>query len=370
MKKKLFALLLAVGMAVSLCACGDSGDSGAAPVYDESPTAPDSSWATGEPNETTEPDHEPMPPENTTDAQIPDPAPIVTEPDKPEGLILWELLNPGGVGDPVSITVYCLNPGGGEAAIVSSFSYTEGLDLGGYYCTAAKYGLLSTFAYGSGHYRFSDDFDKMAIDAVFDGSSEVHAGWIDTEGNFFDVTEALGLQSKSDFDDPVKIYAAGFYDGYFCYYNKLDEAYYHIPTDNINQSAILSGQPGNFSNVPREREFTSCDVTDWIDETHCLVNYTRTRSGVGEWTDNVIFDTESQATTSYVPGDSRLSWNGVVSPDGTKIAFMSAPHSFGADGVSNIYFIPIAGGEPVKLENCSLQLGYRLNGPCQLIDWR
>lgn len=93
MKKKLLALLLAVGMAVSLCACGDSGDSGAAPVYDESPTAPDSSWATEEPDETTEPDGEPMPPESTTDAQIPDPTPIITEPDKPEGLILMTVTN-------------------------------------------------------------------------------------------------------------------------------------------------------------------------------------------------------------------------------------------------------------------------------------
>ena len=55
MKKKLLALLLAAGMAISLCACGDSGDSGATPVYDESPTVPDSSWATEEPDETADP---------------------------------------------------------------------------------------------------------------------------------------------------------------------------------------------------------------------------------------------------------------------------------------------------------------------------
>lgn len=61
------------------------------------------------------------------------------------------------------------------------------------------------------------------LDKVFSSNSEVHAGWIDADGNFFDVIEALGLQSKSDFDEPVKYYAAGFADGHFCYYDKTTE---------------------------------------------------------------------------------------------------------------------------------------------------
>lgn len=160
--------------------------------------------------------------------------------------------------------------------------------------------------------------------------------------------EALGLKSKSDFDEPVKCYAAGFTDGCFCYYDKLTETYYHVPVDNITPPAVQIGKPSKLDSIPESRQFSARDVTSWIDATHCLINYSYTRSGVGDWVDSVIFDVESQATTEYVPGDSRLSWNGVVNPDGTQIAFMSAPFSYGVSDSNDIYIIPVGGGDSVN----------------------
>lgn len=335
MKRKLLTAIFAASMAIALCACGSSSDAPAAPS-----------------NPDTVPAYAPSIDEliGSDDSRAPDAeGPVQTTPQEqeteqnelagvdPQGLILWEQTNPGEGGNPIHTTVYTLDPETGETATVSSFTYKEGTDLGGYYLSAGKYGLLSAYTYGSGQYRFSDDFSKLAIDKVVSSNSEVHAGWIDLDGNFFDVTEALGLQSKSDFDEPVKYYVAGFSDNYFCYYDKLAEAYYYVPVDDVAPATVQAGKPSNLDSVPESRQFAPRDVTSWIDDTHCLINNSYTRQGVGDWVDSVILDTESQTTTGYVPGNSRVSWNGVVNPDGTRIAFMSAPFSYGVNDSNDIY---------------------------------
>lgn len=285
-------------------------------------------------------------------------------------MIFWERTNAGG-GKPICTTVYCFNPEAGETDTISTFTHTESMDLGGYYyAPLTSYGFLSTYTYNSGRYHFSEDFSKMAMKKVLSSNEEVHAGWIDASGNFFDVTEALGLQSKSDFDTPAKIYAAGFSDGYFSYYDASSDTYHYVPVDNVTPVAVQEGDLASLSGIPTNSKFAPRDITSWIDETHCIINCSYTRNGVGQWMDSVIFDTENQTTTKYVPGDSRLSWNGVVSPDGTKIAFTSAPFAYGAHNSNDIYVIPVGGGDPVKIDNHSFNLGYCLSGPCQLIDWR
>lgn len=59
-------------------------------------------------------------------------------------------------------------------------------------------------------------------------------------------------------------------------------------------------------------------------------------------------DADSTEKTEIVPGSETESWNGVVSPDGTEVAFIAYP-----DGSprNNIYRMPISGGEPTPIPN-------------------
>ena len=67
-----------------------------------------------------------------------------------------------------------------------------------------------------------------------------------------------------------------------------------------------------------------------------------------------------------------MNWNGVVSPDGTEIAFLSmVVDNFGnPTGSVDLYTIPVNGGDPVKIDNHPFEFGRYRAGPCQLIDWR
>lgn len=380
MKKKLLALLLAVGMAVSLCACGDSGDSGAAPVYDESPTAPDSSWAAEEPNETTEPDSEPMPPESTTDAQIPDPAPIVTEPDKPEGLIIMTTTSSGFAAGTTDIIISNIDPTTGTATTISRFTFgnvrSDDTSLTSYITPEG-----SGITMGGGYYAtrrewFDDDYDRMAITLSNSASAELHAGWIDMDGEFFDVTTALGLEAKNDFDVPTKHNAIGFSeDGYFVYKSLMGDGsnahweFYHVPLDNLSINAVeegiwLPGAGETFQSKTSDLRFSDWDANSG----QFLLNTNKKISYLCASTDDV--------GETYVPGESRLNWNGVFSPDGTFVAFMSQPKT---GGVVNIYTMPLAGGDPVKVATDGFDLamqedcakGYYVSGAAcsMLIGW-
>lgn len=92
--------------------------------------------------------------------------------------------------------------------------------------------------------------------------------------------------------------------------------------------------------------------------------------------DSFIVDTAAQNVTEYIPGNSRNNWNGILSPDGTKIAFMSAPRGIYSPAYfpeTDIYIIPIEGGDPVKVTGHSFSLGREAYAEhtktCVLIDW-
>ena len=64
---------------------------------------------------------------------------------------------------------------------------------------------------------------------------------------------------------------------------------------------------------------------------------------------------ETGEETVYVPGTSRMSWNGVLSPDGSQVAFMSRPKN-GTE--IDIYTMPLGGGDPVKVSTDGFSLSY------------
>lgn len=355
--KKGLSLLLAVCLAGSMCACGGGGDN---------TPADDVLQEVNVPEEADVPEEMDMPEENFPELEP-----------EPEGLIVLELGSSVG-RDEMTFTVHCMDPDTKEESIFSEFTYSVLENAEGYRYQEGAEGLLSLFLFQGGRYRFSDDFDKMALDKRFPGSGETHAGWLDDNGNYFDVTEALGLQSKSDFDDPAKYVSAGFMNGYFAYFQPTSKdglrgEYYYVPVDNVTPAAVQKGDIPDRNGNPIVGEFISGrfgprDITSWIDDTHYIAN-----EDVGSITrvvNSFIYDTENQNRTYYVPGNSRMSWNGVVSPDGTQIAFLSTPTSNTTHRPADLYIIPINGGDPVKVENYPFEFGEYLSGPCQLIDWR
>lgn len=201
MKKHLLACALALCMAF-LCACGGNSGGGSPVPGESAPAEPPAAPPAAEeecpeenlPDEAVEPEPIPEP--------IPEPPP---EPEKLEGLIFLTSFS----GQTGGYEIYCFNPETGSESLVSRFTLWTSSDE----YSPSSYrlrGIVDRTA-------FSSDYGKMACTKYFTNNGETHAGWLDTEGNFFDVTEALGLQSKSDFDDPVPYWAAGFQDGFFGY---------------------------------------------------------------------------------------------------------------------------------------------------------
>lgn len=374
MKKRFLTCALALCMAF-LCACGGGSGSqvgGSAAEPPPAPPAPEEELPEElPPEEAVEPEPVPEP--------VPEPEPEELEPERLEGLIFVSGVTVIGYGDAQThYEIRCFQPETGKESLISQLDFltTNNKD---YYVPASIQQIRRDM--------FSDDYSKLAVTKHFVSNGETHAGWIDSDGNFFDVTEALGLQSKSDFDDPASYEALGFSDnlfGYYQYTGKLDAPHYWVPVDNITPSAICEGnvftRNGPFEDgkiaveaEPYQRSsYEYHEITSWIDDTRCIVN----TSGIN----SQILDLTEKKTREYIPGDSRENWNGVASPDGTRIAFMSAPLE-GSNKVTDVYIIPVEGGNPARVTGYSFVLAdsgwsirnrspYQEAGGYILIDWK
>lgn len=357
MKRKLLATLLAVSMAISLCACGNQGESGVSqpdvnPTTDESTTndvpenpAPDNQQTEGDPttgDENTSDATQDVSGGETIDTPTPKPA---TE--KPEGLILMTTTDTN-MRDP---KISCVNIDTGESTVIAEFNFVLGAKDQVVYSPAARYSVTC-------QNWFSHDYSKIAVTRQNLQTGEVCAGWIDTDGRFFNVSEALGQLDRGDFDDPVMYAAIGFTDdGLFVYkrtsgsgLNSQSSCHY-VSVNNISPAAIQDGCPISGSNdngSPNPMKLTDC-----IDESTLLIN---TSEGfTGEIAISKIYNLETGEETVYVPGTSRMSWNGVLSPDGSQVAFMSRPKN-GTE--IDIYTMPLEGGDPVKVPTGELNLSY------------
>lgn len=254
-----------------------------------------------------------------------------------------------------SFTVVSINSETGEQQEISSFSIPSVTD-DSQYMTPNDY----AYYYASARQWLSADFDKVAATRVALDTGERRAGWFTTNGEFFDVTETLGLSAQSDFDTPVRHYAVGFADGYFVYTAESDSGdavYYSVPVENITPEAVQ--KMNALENVAPDMEAVfnyDYALSDWVDDTHCLVD-NRHDSEWNRKTENLLFDVTTGEATSYVPGDARYSWSGVVSPDGANVAFLSSPK--GGTELPSLYVMPLAGGDPVKVE---AELGFTKRG--------
>lgn len=96
-----------------------------------------------------------------------------------------------------------------------------------------------------------------------------------------------------------------------------------------------------------------CEVSDWIDENTCVVNYPEEyylnysggRDNVTTWGVH-LFNKQTKESTPLVLSSTRINWSGIVDPSGKEIAFLSALKS---GGNAAIYRVSTNGGEPVKI---------------------
>lgn len=108
-------------------------------------------------------------------------------------------------------TIISINPDNGQTQCVAEFLF----------CGQVLPDWKEYF-HGYANYRnnFSSDYTKRAAMKVAYNNS-LHAGWIDTNGDFFDVSEEAGDVPDSDFAAPPKHQTCGFsWDGKFVYGTK------------------------------------------------------------------------------------------------------------------------------------------------------
>lgn len=258
-----------------------------------------------------------------------------------------------------SFEIFSIDPETGDQQTITNFTFSQISSDDGENISYAPpvAGAISSSAVE----WISPDFSKVAA-TKFYGTDTSHAGWFDSNGVFFDVTEALDLPSQSDSSRPMYYVAAGFTaDNHFVYYsreyNTSGHAPYYVPLDNLTVEAIRTGDPLNLKMYFFSRDSYSYFYTDRIDDTHFLAD--RCLNNCWDKVQSVIINREKKRVKDvkdYIPGDSRYNWNGVLSPDATNVAFLSVPKQ-GEDS-PQLYIIPLAGGEPVVV-NTELEFSAR-----------
>lgn len=211
----------------------------------------------------------------------------------------------------------------------------------------------------------SSDYKFVAITRYSADTQEYHAGWYGENMVYYDVTEFTD-SVKGDFEEPVQQISIGFTDdGHFVFAeipkeNSFFIGGYHTSAPewkvyqvdvSTNKSVVKNSmKPYNgvadFQGDSWDWLEEYSEVTDWIDDDRCIINYPEKRTSykVNRWGVRLL-DKNTGETFSIIPGESRTNWSGVVSPDGKTIAFLSTA----ANGDASIYTVPIEGGNPIKL---------------------
>lgn len=275
---------------------------------------------------------------------------------KPKGLIL---LTGEDVEHGKDWVISCIDPVTGDYQEIARINMHKSQE-GEYVINSSGNGFI-------GDKLISNDFSKLKISRCCSHNNESHAGWIDINGDFYDVTTILGFQSENDFAERVNCHSIGFMDEYFVFSCEKDDGseYYSVPINDVSTDAMIKGLP------PGVNEVHVRGVTDWIDENTYITNYRDSHNGHET---SFIGKVDSEEQNFYIPENNRTNWNGFISPDGTQIAFMS---SLG-EGETGIYVVSVDGGEPVEVPiDADISLAHKSESEfflmyqkSLLIDWR
>lgn len=232
MKNRLFVFLFAACLACSLCACG-GGDMSANGGGNANPEATPSSQGATEPEVTDNNEAE-----GTTEGSLP----LPKEQTFPEydGLIIEQIYSRGNsnTGHRFTVDLTCLNIDTGTSQPVSVFEFDVGqINVRNGYIMPDSATLIGQVYNRS---LFSEHYDKMALGRLSDDTGIISAGWMDRNGNFFDVSGALGLESEYG----IGFHTVGFCGDYFIfgeYKNRnMRTNYRYVPVSDIREENIVA----------------------------------------------------------------------------------------------------------------------------------
>lgn len=296
---------------------------------------------------------------------------IVTAPVEPEGIIVFTY-NGSNVafsykeGETVTISLDCINPDNGYVSHLRTF-YFENANR----CYPAFNGLSVNATQARMH--FNSDFTQMTAMATLEDGS-VHVGWIDKNGKFTDVS-ALVTADAGDFGGLTNHSYPCFGPGGYFYFRDETSSNVQVkraPLDNLTVSAvetliekehykaaILSPLPNGTAEDDTDKWFYYNEemayparggcFADWISPSECVgvegniiykYNLRETTRNIFTWND------EKTALIPDIKG--RNNWGIIVSPDASRIAFLSALTE-GTDTAPYLYTVPISGGDPTKV---------------------
>lgn len=269
--------------------------------------------------------------------------------------------------------------------------------------------LADTIGYGNFRHLFSTDYSKRIIIKKLSKEQDAYVGWIDTGGNYFDIWEtaldaikegAFGNSISDSMLPKIQYDPTGFTgftcDGKITFKLGNSWTYVSLNPNNLHEKATVKADPEDDTfpagMAPEQWDkrdiYTIFDVTDnravtdWLDETKCLVDKYREKDLIAMCDssnrNSLIYDAVSQIVTEYIPDTykSRNNWSGVASPDGEKIAFLSNAIN---DNTVNLCITSQNGGRPVELDlKAPDELKLRLEKEtkihkeiyCTLLDWK
>lgn len=333
----------------------------------------------------------------------------------PHGLILMtQSKRPTTVNTDIVIQVYTINPTTGEQTLWSQFTKPSPDISFGYLLGGNIKGQLNANCT-----VFAANKPKAAVGEY--GQDVNHAGWIDQSGQFFDVSNALG------FNHTV---ALGFGDTedyfYFYVFEKIgSRGKYSVIRSTICRGTIDGIKKGNYERVrvyddPQIREpnryylyhedlfnsmcliysgaYVSWELpaTDYAEpgkniiiadyHPHPEYPYFPVKNDT-----SVLFDSTTGSLIHYLPDsyntDNKSEWGGVLSPDGTTVAYLTVPGTSGQvsleyTDISGFFasgFNPASRGVPTKMELADGPIkqatwnvyDYVTENPsCILLEWR
>lgn len=204
--------------------------------------------------------------------------------------------------------------------------------------------------YGNNRDWLSEDLSKLGVTAVL-ANNERHAGWINYDGGFFDVTAAIGAVKESSFSEPNPIVQStlGFWEDKLAFYEDASDAtqkHYYVPVDGVTSNSIVEAgeEDWYYYNAFISPSVEDFHLTDWIDSTWCIAD---TYDHMGR-PQSLKANIDTAETAEYLPSSERYNWSGVLSPDSQTVAFLSVPQKAG--GVVELYTVPLSGGEPTKID--------------------
>ncbi len=217
---------------------------------------------------------------------------------KPSGIITLSLKNNG------IIEIHCINPDTGASYLVSSFDGNNNNRNPHWYNN-----LFSGFNQITRKEDFSSDFRKIAFNLTDTSSGHTYSYWMDDEGSFTNVyTSVFG--TPGDFDSKVTCNTYGFDSKDRYYFNvKINEdtKYYRVSANDLSKNSledltgIITNSTTCINSCPANYDYDIYNLMLFDESDHIAFKYNRFR---GEDIDNrsnklVLDYTELSTITSW-----------------------------------------------------------------------